>query len=113
MASQNMIEINDDNFNTLVEDAAQPVLVDFWAEWCMPCKALTPVLEELATEYKGRIVFGKVNVDECRVVPSQFGIRGIPTLILFDGKSAKGQLVGNQPKDRIRQLLDAHIRKDA
>jgi len=101
-----MLHLTDATFATEVENGSGAVLVDFWAEWCMPCRALAPVLDELATEYHGKVKFAKVNVDECREVPSKFGIRGIPTLILFkDGKKIS-ELVGNQPKDRIKTLLN-------
>jgi thioredoxin 1 len=101
----NMLHLTDATFGTEVENNSTPILVDFWAEWCMPCRALAPVLDELATEFQGKVRFAKVNVDECRDVPAKFGIRGIPTLILFkDGKKVN-ELVGNQPKDRIKNLL--------
>lgn len=96
--------LNDDNFEQSVAGAT-PVLVDFWAEWCMPCRALAPVIDELASEFQGKVKFAKVNVDECKEVPAKFGIRGIPTLILFtDGKKVN-ELVGNQPKEKIRAML--------
>jgi thioredoxin 1 len=105
MAGDNMLTMTDDNFSELVEKNAGPILVDFWAEWCMPCRALAPVIDELSNEFKGKVRFAKLNVDECREVPSKFGIRGIPTLILFkDGKKVN-ELVGNQPKDKIRMML--------
>jgi len=100
-----MINLNDTTFNDAVTKSSVPVLVDFWAEWCMPCRALSPVLDELAQEFQGKIKFAKVNVDECRQVPGEFGIRGIPTLLVFkDGKKVN-ELVGNQPKDKIRSML--------
>ncbi len=101
----NMLHLTDATFGSEVENNTGAVLVDFWAEWCMPCRALAPILDELATEFHGKVKFAKVNVDECRDIPSKFGIRGIPTLILFkDGKKVN-ELVGNQPKDRIKTLL--------
>lgn len=97
--------LTDTTFSQAVEKDPTPILVDFWAEWCMPCKALAPVIEELAQEYQGKVRFAKVNVDDCRDVPARFGIRGIPTLILFkDGKKVN-ELVGNQPKEKIRSML--------
>ena len=100
-----MLSLNDESFVKEVENNQGPILVDFWAEWCMPCKALAPVLDELATEFNGKVRFAKVNVDECRDVPARFGIRGIPTLILFQKGQKVNELVGNQPKDKIRAML--------
>ena len=103
--SQFIIHLDDSNFEAEVEKNPMPILIDFWAEWCMPCRALAPVIEELAQEFNGRVRFAKLNVDECKELPSRFGIRGIPTLILFaDGKKVN-ELVGNQPKDKIRSML--------
>src|SRR5580693_7024284 len=100
-----IVHLNDANFSDAVEKDNSPILVDFWAEWCMPCRALAPVIEELAQEYKGKIRFAKLNVDEAQPIAFKFGIRGIPTLILFkDGKKVN-ELVGNQPKDKIRNML--------
>lgn len=102
----NQIQHLDDNsFSEQVEKNPSPILVDFWAEWCMPCKALAPVIDELAGEFQGKIRFAKVNVDDCRDVPAKFGIRGIPTLILFSDGKKVNELVGNQPKDKIRAML--------
>jgi thioredoxin 1 len=89
-----------------VEQDQTPILVDFWAEWCMPCRALAPVLEELSKEYVGKVRFAKLNVDENQEIPAKFGIRGIPTLILFQNGKKVTELVGNQPKERIRRMLD-------
>ena len=101
-----MLTLTDETFATAVEKDASPILVDFWAEWCMPCKALTPVLEELATEFSGKIRFAKMNVDECRDVPARFGIKSIPTLLLFSQGQKVNELIGNQPKDKIRSALN-------
>ena len=97
--------LNDQTFAETVEQTPGPILVDFWAEWCMPCRALAPVIDELAEEFQGKIRFAKVNVDECRDIPAKFGIRGIPTLILFNEGKKVNELVGNQPKDKIRMML--------
>ncbi len=104
--SDKIVHLNDESFGGAVESNPGPILVDFWAEWCMPCKALAPVIDELAQEYNGKIRFAKVNVDECRDIPAKFGIRGIPTLILFNQGKKQQELVGNQPKDKIRAMLD-------
>lgn len=100
-----MLHLNDESFKNEVESNPGPILVDFWAEWCMPCRALAPILDELATEFNGKVRFAKLNVDECREVPARFGIRGIPTLILFQSGQKVNELVGNQPKDKIRAML--------
>ena len=101
-----ILHLNDSSFSESVENDTTPILVDFWAEWCMPCRALSPVIEELSKEFDGKVRFAKVNVDECKDIPSKFGIRGIPTLLLFkDGKKVN-ELVGNQPKDKIKTMLD-------
>lgn len=101
----NVTHLNEANFSETVEKNNDPILVDFWAEWCMPCRALAPVIDELATEFQGKVRFAKVNVDEARGIAQQFGIRGIPTLILFQNGKKVNELVGNQPKDRIKSLL--------
>lgn len=105
--SDEILSLNDSNFSAEVEQNNAPILVDFWAEWCMPCKALAPVIDELSEEFKGKVRFAKVNVDDCKEVPSKFGIRGIPTLILFKEGQKVNELVGNQPKEKIRGLLES------
>jgi len=102
---KDILNLNDTSFTDAVEKDGGPILVDFWAEWCMPCRALAPVIDELAQEYQGKIRFAKVNVDECKDVPAKFGIRGIPTLILFHEGKKVNELVGNQPKDKIKSML--------
>jgi len=97
--------LNDKTFSDTVEKDPAPILIDFWAEWCMPCRALAPVLDELSQEFQGKVRFAKVNVDECQDIPAKFGIRGIPTLILFQDGKKVNELVGNQPKDKIRAML--------
>lgn len=103
--SDKILSLNDKTFGDVVEKDSTPILVDFWAEWCMPCRALAPVIDELAAEFQGKIRFAKVNVDECKDIPARFGIRGIPTLILFQEGKKVNELVGNQPKDKIRTML--------
>lgn len=100
---------SDASFEADVLKAAGPVLVDFWAEWCGPCKALAPKLEEIATEMSGKLSVVKVNVDDNPMSPARYGVRGIPTMILFkDGKEVE-QLVGNHPKDSIVNMLERHL----
>lgn len=93
--------VNNDNFETSVLKSDKPVLVDFWAEWCGPCKALAPILDEIAGEMGENAKVVKVNVDEAGELAQQYGIRGIPTLIFFKGGEVKSTLVGNQPKAEI------------
>ncbi|MFH1075124.1 MAG: thioredoxin [Candidatus Firestonebacteria bacterium] len=99
----------DTNFDKEVLKAAEPVLVDFWAEWCGPCKMLGPTIEELSKEYAGKVKIGKVNVDENPGVSSKFGIRSIPALLMFKNGEVVGQVIGAQPKPAIKKRLDTLI----
>ena len=100
--------ITDQSFESDVLKSSVPVLVDFWAEWCGPCRALGPKLEEIAGEMQGKVRIVKLNVDENQTTPAKYGVRGIPTLILFkDGKDVD-TMVGNQPKENILALLKQH-----
>jgi len=105
MAHESIVNLDDKNFSDTVEKQTGPILVDFWAEWCMPCRALAPVIDELAKEFQGKVRFAKVNVDDCKEVPAKYGIRGIPTLILFNQGKKVNELVGNQAKERIKTML--------
>jgi thioredoxin 1 len=100
------IEINDANFESEVVQSSQPVLVDFWAEWCGPCKMLAPVLDQIATEQAGRVKVAKVNVDENPVLAARFGIRSIPTLLYFAGGEVRDQTVGVTGKSGIVAKLE-------
>jgi thioredoxin 1 len=102
--------VNDANFKCDVIEASktQPVMVDFWAEWCRPCLMLGPTVAEVAQENAGKIKVVKMNVDESPVTPSQYNIRGIPTLLLFKGGQVVGQLVGNLPKDEVEKFVCSH-----
>lgn len=99
------VAVLDSTFKAEVLDAATPVLVDFWATWCQPCKAIAPALEELAAQYKGRIKVAKVDVDENQQIAQQFGIRSIPTLLLFKGGRVVEQLVGAVPKSKLEDTI--------
>ena len=109
MASEKIQTITDSNFETSVIKASQPVLVDFWAEWCGPCRRLAPTVDELATDYDGRVVFAKLNVDDNPSVVGRFSIRGIPTLLLFKGGQVVEQVVGLADKDSLKKLIDKHV----
>lgn len=100
-----LLEVTDENFDTEIMNSDIPVLVDFWAEWCGPCRMVTPVVEELANDYKGKVKVGKMNVDENRQTPAKFGIRAIPTLIFFKGGEVAQTIVGAQPKSHIEEEL--------
>lgn len=100
------IQVNNENFESEVLKSEKPVVVDFWAEWCGPCKALAPILDEISSEMSGRAAVVKVNVDEAADLAQQYGIRGIPTLIFFKGGEVKSTLVGNQPKAEILKNIN-------
>ncbi|OFZ11890.1 MAG: thioredoxin [Bdellovibrionales bacterium RBG_16_40_8] len=101
--------VTDNTFEAEVLKSDSPVLVDFWAEWCGPCRGLAPKLEEIAIELKGKIHVVKINIDENPGIPTKFEIRSIPTLILFKNGKNVGQLLGNLPKENIMDLINRHI----
>ena len=103
------VEITDSNFETEVEKAEVPVLVDFWAAWCGPCLALAPTVEQIAEEYEGKIKVGKLDVDAHGALSARFSIRGIPTLLLFKDGQVKEQLVGAVPKATIVSAISKHL----
>lgn len=102
-------EANENNFNEIVIEAKLPVLVDFWAPWCGPCKAISPIVDELAVEYGKKVNFVKLNVDDFPMVPSKYGIHSIPTLILFKGGKPMQQVVGLKTKQDLKKLLDTSL----
>jgi thioredoxin 1 len=101
------LEINEANFDELVSKADKPVVLDFWAEWCGPCRMLTPLIEEMHTEYEGKAIIGKVNVDENPSISSKFGIRNIPTILYIVNGEIKDKQVGAVPKAKLVEKLNA------
>ncbi len=106
MASENVLEFTDGNFESDVVQSELPVLVDFWAEWCQPCKMLTPTIEELATEYEGKVKIGKVDTDSNREVSIKYGVSAIPTIMLFNGGEVVKKFVGLTSKDQFQAALN-------
>jgi thioredoxin 1 len=106
MAAANIINLTQDNFSQEVLQSSTPVLVDFWAQWCGPCKALTPILDELADEYDGRVKIGKVNIDDQQALAAEYGVRAIPTLLLFNQGQVADQIVGLRSKRDLKASFD-------
>jgi thioredoxin 1 len=104
--AENLIEVTDRTFESEVLQSELPVLVDFWAPWCGPCRMIAPAVEQLAVEYRGRVRFAKLNTDDSPETPGKLGIMGIPTLILFKGGVEAKRMVGALPKQRIKDAID-------
>ncbi len=107
--SDKILYLTDDSFETEVLQSDQPVLVDYWADWCGPCKMIAPVLEEIADEYDGKIKVAKLNIDENSGTPPKYGIRGIPTLMLFKGGNVEATKVGALSKSQLTAFIDSNI----
>ncbi len=109
MSSELIKHVSDSSFESDVLRADKPVLVDYWAEWCGPCKMIAPILDEVSKDYDGRLQIAKLNVDENRDVPAKFGIRGIPTLMLFKGGELAATKVGAPSKAQLTAFIDGHL----
>ncbi|TET35184.1 MAG: thioredoxin [Planctomycetota bacterium] len=107
--SDNIVEITDENFNNEVEKSGTPVLVDFSAEWCAPCKLFHPILESLANDYAGRVKVGKLNVDKSPQTANKFEVRSVPTILIFNNGKVEASFTGLTPKDEIAIALDAAL----
>lgn len=105
MASEKVFTFGDDNFEAEVLQSSIPVLVDFWATWCAPCKAIAPLIDTIAEDYDGKVKVGKVNVDDNSGIPAKYGVRGIPTVILFKDGKVVDQVVGAVPKAQLEALI--------
>jgi thioredoxin 1 len=109
MASDLIKHVTDASFETDVLQAAQPILVDYWAEWCGPCKMIAPILDDIAASYEGKLQIAKMNVDENRDIPAKFGIRGIPTLMVFKGGQLAATKVGAMSKAQLTAFIDQQL----
>lgn len=107
MASNLVVKLTQENFETEVLKSSKPVLVDFWAEWCGPCKMIAPLLDELAAEYDGKVKIGKINTDEQQQLASQYGVSSIPTLLFFKNGQVVNQMIGARPKRDFKAALDS------
>ncbi len=107
--SDNIVYLTDESFQTEVLDSSEPVLVDYWAEWCGPCKMIAPILTEIADEYQGKVKIAKLNIDENPQTPPKYGIRGIPTLMLFKNGNVEATKVGALSKSQLTAFIDTNL----
>lgn len=109
MSSEHIIHVTDDSFENDVLKASGPVLIDFWAPWCGPCKQIAPILDEIAEEMQGKVTIAKINIDDNQNTPGRFGVRGIPTLMLFQNGNVQGTKVGAANKSKLIEFISEHI----
>ncbi|MFU8788337.1 MAG: thioredoxin TrxA [Methylobacter sp.] len=107
--SDAVLHVSDSEFNEVVLKAAGPVLVDYWAEWCGPCKMIAPILDEIANDYAGKLTVAKINIDENPETPQHYGVRGIPTLMLFKGGEVEATKVGALSKSQLADFIDSNL----
>lgn len=107
--SEHIHYVTDETFDAEVLQSQQPVLVDYWAEWCGPCKMIAPILDEIATEYAGRLKIAKLNIDDNQTTPASYGVRGIPTLMLFKNGAIEATKVGALSKSQLSSFIDSHL----
>ena len=107
--SQQIAHVSDDQFDAEVLQSSEPVLVDFWAEWCGPCKMIAPILDDIAKEYAGKLKVAKVNIDDNQATPAKFGIRGIPTLMIFKNGNIEATKVGALSKSQLAAFIDSNL----
>ncbi|MFV1983994.1 MAG: thioredoxin TrxA [Thiohalomonadales bacterium] len=107
--SDKIVFVTDDTFEEEIVKSGEPVLVDYWADWCGPCKMIAPILDEIATEYAGKLKIAKLNIDENPLTPPKFGIRGIPTLMLFKGGNVEATKVGAVSKSQLTAFIDSNL----